>query len=82
MILFAFAIFYFAFLSHHVVLSLDRSTQHHCFLSDAMDVRQMEQALLQLLDDFHSGKLRAFGKYTNLLPCYYNKLRWFTNGAI
>ncbi|XP_065220825.1 uncharacterized protein LOC135845891 isoform X2 [Planococcus citri] len=29
---------------------------------DAMDVRQMEQALLQLLDDFHSGKLRAFGK--------------------
>lgn len=41
----------------------DRSSQHHCFLSDVMDVRQMEQALLHLLDDFHSGKLRAFGKY-------------------
>jgi len=26
------------------------------------DVRQMEQALQQLLEDFHSGKLRAFGK--------------------
>lgn len=49
-------------LQNKKVLTLDRSTQHHCFLSDAMDVRQMEQALLQLLDDFHSGKLRAFGK--------------------
>ncbi|XP_076398210.1 uncharacterized protein LOC100877418 isoform X3 [Megachile rotundata] len=26
------------------------------------DVRHMEQALLQLLEDFHSGNLRAFGK--------------------
>ncbi|XP_034951764.1 uncharacterized protein [Chelonus insularis] len=26
------------------------------------DVRRMEQALLQLLEDFHSGNLRAFGK--------------------
>ncbi|XP_053981667.1 coiled-coil domain-containing protein 28A isoform X2 [Hylaeus anthracinus] len=26
------------------------------------DVRRMEQALLQLLEDFHSGSLRAFGK--------------------
>lgn len=24
----------------------------------------MEQALLGLLDDFHSGKLKAFGKWT------------------
>ena len=46
-----------------VVTSLDRSSQHHCFLSDVMDVRQMEQALLHLLDDFHTGKLRAFGKF-------------------
>ncbi|XP_050521799.1 uncharacterized protein LOC126894661 isoform X2 [Daktulosphaira vitifoliae] len=29
---------------------------------DVTDVRQMEQALQQLLEDFHSGKLRAFGK--------------------
>uniref|UniRef100_A0A8D8S2L7 Coiled-coil domain-containing protein 28B n=1 Tax=Cacopsylla melanoneura TaxID=428564 RepID=A0A8D8S2L7_9HEMI len=36
--------------------------QHHSFLSDVTDVRQMEQALLKLLEDFHSGKLRAFGK--------------------
>lgn len=43
-------------------MTLDRSSQHHCFLSDVMDVRQMEQALLHLLDDFHSGKLRAFGE--------------------
>lgn len=29
---------------------------------DVTDVRQMEQGLLKLLEDFHSGKLRAFGK--------------------
>ncbi|XP_046407096.1 uncharacterized protein LOC124171806 isoform X3 [Ischnura elegans] len=29
---------------------------------DVTDVRRMETALLHLLDDFHSGKLRAFGK--------------------
>ncbi|XP_077489068.1 uncharacterized protein LOC144099549 isoform X3 [Amblyomma americanum] len=29
---------------------------------DVTDVRQMEQGLLQLLHDFHSGKLQAFGK--------------------
>lgn len=36
--------------------------KHHCFLSEVPDVRRMEQALLQLLEDFHSGNLRAFGK--------------------
>ncbi|XP_018901905.1 uncharacterized protein [Bemisia tabaci] len=41
---------------------LDRECQHHCFLSDVTDVRQMEQALLHLLEDFNSGKLRAFSK--------------------
>lgn len=35
--------------------------QHHSFLSQVPDVRQMERALLGLLADFHSGKLRAFG---------------------
>lgn len=29
--------------------------------TDGTDVRQMEQGLLQLLDDFHCGKLQAFG---------------------
>ncbi|VVC26516.1 Hypothetical protein CINCED_3A012121 [Cinara cedri] len=43
--------------------TMDRSCLHHCFLSDVTDVRQMEQALQQLLEDFHSGKLRAFGNY-------------------
>ncbi|KAJ8688257.1 hypothetical protein QAD02_024052 [Eretmocerus hayati] len=36
--------------------------KHHSFLSEVPDVRHMEQALLQLLEDFHSGNLRAFGK--------------------
>lgn len=29
---------------------------------EAPDVKHMEKALLELLDDFHTGKLRAFGK--------------------
>ena len=37
-------------------------TTEHSFLTDVADVRQMEQGLLQLLDDFHQGKLQAFGK--------------------
>ncbi|KAG8240172.1 hypothetical protein J437_LFUL009462 [Ladona fulva] len=40
----------------------ERKCSHHSFLSDVTDVRRMETALLQLLEDFHSGKLRAFGK--------------------
>lgn len=42
--------------------SSTRPCQQHSFLTDITDVRQMEQGLLQLLDDFHSGKLQAFGK--------------------
>lgn len=34
---------------------------HHSFISDITDVRQMENTLLTLLNDFHSGKLQAFG---------------------
>lgn len=30
-------------------------------MSEIPDVRHMEKALLGLLDDFHSGKLKAFG---------------------
>lgn len=33
----------------------------HSFLTDVADVRDMEKGLLSLLDDFHSGKLQAFG---------------------
>ncbi|XP_071439161.1 coiled-coil domain-containing protein 28A isoform X2 [Hetaerina americana] len=40
----------------------DHKCSHHSFLSDVTDVRRMETALLHLLEDFHSGKLRAFGK--------------------
>ncbi|CAG9862966.1 unnamed protein product [Phyllotreta striolata] len=36
-------------------------TRHHSFISQVPDVRHMERALLGLLADFHSGKLRAFG---------------------
>uniref|UniRef100_A0A4W6D7K5 Coiled-coil domain containing 28B n=1 Tax=Lates calcarifer TaxID=8187 RepID=A0A4W6D7K5_LATCA len=32
------------------------------FLTDVSDVREMEGGLLNLLNDFHSGKLQAFGK--------------------
>ncbi|RZC34368.1 coiled-coil domain-containing protein 28A [Asbolus verrucosus] len=37
------------------------NVRHHCFISEVPDVRHMERALLGLLADFHSGKLRAFG---------------------
>jgi len=39
----------------------NRPCREHSFLTDVADVRQMEQGLLQLLEDFHSGKLQAFG---------------------
>ncbi|KGL85227.1 Coiled-coil domain-containing protein 28A [Tinamus guttatus] len=35
----------------------------HSFLTDVSDVQEMERGLLSLLNDFHSGKLQAFGKY-------------------
>ncbi|KAG8186015.1 hypothetical protein JTE90_004437 [Oedothorax gibbosus] len=42
--------------------STSRSCEQHTFLTDITEVRQMEQGLLKLLDDFHLGKLQAFGK--------------------
>lgn len=42
----------------------DRPLKHHSF-SEVPDVHLMERALLDLLDDFHSGKLRAFGMFNN-----------------
>lgn len=43
-------------------VSVSRPAKEHTFLTDVADVRTMEHGLLQLLDDFHSGKLQAFGK--------------------
>ncbi|CAG5118521.1 unnamed protein product [Candidula unifasciata] len=42
-------------------VSVNRPAKEHTFLTDVADVRTMEHGLLQLLDDFHSGKLQAFG---------------------
>merc|ERR1712223_1251314 len=39
-----------------------RPCQTHSFHTDAAEVQQMETVLLKLLDDFNSGKLRAFGQ--------------------
>ncbi|KAL3283638.1 hypothetical protein HHI36_006777 [Cryptolaemus montrouzieri] len=39
----------------------DNTVKHHCFISEVPDVRHMERALLSLLSDFNSGKLKAFG---------------------
>lgn len=38
------------------------SPLQHSFLTDVSDVREMEGGLLNLLNDFHSGKLQAFGE--------------------
>ncbi|XP_029695728.1 coiled-coil domain-containing protein 28A isoform X1 [Takifugu rubripes] len=37
------------------------TTIQHSFLTDVSDVQEMEKGLLSLLNDFHSGKLQAFG---------------------
>lgn len=42
------------------------SPLQHSFLTDVSDVREMEGGLLNLLNDFHSGKLQAFGKKTSI----------------
>lgn len=39
-----------------------RPCQTHSFHTDANEVQNMEKGLLQLLEDFNSGRLRAFGK--------------------
>uniref|UniRef100_A0A3P8NL86 Coiled-coil domain containing 28B n=1 Tax=Astatotilapia calliptera TaxID=8154 RepID=A0A3P8NL86_ASTCA len=41
---------------------IQSSPLQHSFLTDVSDVREMEGGLLNLLNDFHSGKLQAFGK--------------------
>lgn len=54
-----FSLFFFLLVLH--VEESSSSAKHHCFISEVPDVRHMERALLGLLEDFHSGKLRAFG---------------------
>jgi len=46
---------------HKVNQKLENS--HHSFLTDVADMRSMETALVQLVNDFHSGKLQAFGRH-------------------
>ncbi|XP_064628965.1 coiled-coil domain-containing protein 28B-like [Lineus longissimus] len=46
-----------------------RPCKEHTFLTDVADVREMEHGLLQLLEDFHSGKLQAFGQ-----DCTFDKM--------
>ncbi|XP_014669743.1 PREDICTED: coiled-coil domain-containing protein 28B-like [Priapulus caudatus] len=40
----------------------ERTCKEHSFLTDVSDVRKMEQGLLSLLNDFHSGRMQAFGE--------------------
>lgn len=55
--------------SRHHLGSAGKSNQNqaqapvvqHSFLTDVSDVQEMENGLLSLLNDFHSGKLQAFG---------------------
>ncbi|KAK2843110.1 hypothetical protein Q7C36_011325 [Tachysurus vachellii] len=42
-------------------LSNQAGSKQHSFLTDVSDVQEMEKGLLSLLNDFHSGKLQAFG---------------------
>ena len=44
------------------------SPLQHSFLTDVSDVREMEGGLLNLLNDFHSGKLQAFGESASHQP--------------
>ena len=46
--------------------AVQRPCQTHSFHTDAAEVQQMETVLLKLLDDFNSGKLRAFGKFFSI----------------
>nr|CAI5869068.1 unnamed protein product [Callosobruchus analis] len=46
----------------HKVNASNTNIRHHSFISQVPDVRHMERALLGLLADFHSGKLKAFGE--------------------
>ena len=46
----------------HQPHAASRPCQTHSFHTDAAEVQHMEKGLLKLLDDFNSGRLRAFGE--------------------
>ncbi|GFY28716.1 uncharacterized protein TNCV_3440831 [Trichonephila clavipes] len=48
--------------------STSRPCEQHTFLTDITEVRQMEQGLLKLLDDFHSGNCRHLHHYGSGRP--------------
>ena len=39
------------------------AVQTHSFHTDAAEVQHMEKGLIKLMEDFNSGKLRAFGEW-------------------
>ena len=47
---------------YFLIFTVQRPCQTHSFHTDAAEVQEMETVLLKLLDDFNSGKLRAFGQ--------------------
>ena len=51
-------------------LDLERPCKEHSFITDINDVRNMQEGLLKLLDDFDSGKVHAFGKILNFILFY------------
>lgn len=67
---------------------LQSSPLQHSFLTDVSDVREMEGGLLNLLNDFHSGKLQAFGKITLIrfaperVFCYWLKIKAVQSGFV
>lgn len=71
-VVFFFCLFFFSLRSHKEKARapqpagpskvVQSSPLQHSFLTDVSDVREMEGGLLNLLNDFHSGKLQAFGK--------------------
>ncbi|CAG9110202.1 unnamed protein product [Plutella xylostella] len=46
---------------HREVMRSNNNTKPKNIPKDAPDVKHMEKSLLELLDDFHTGKLSAFG---------------------
>ena len=40
--------------------------QTHSFHTDAAEVQHMEKGLIKLMEDFNSGKLRAFGEWVDI----------------
>ena len=48
------------------------SCKEHSFITNASDIRQMQDGLLSLLDEFNSGKLQAFGMTKIIFVLYSN----------